>query len=227
MFQLDTAITNWRNSLLSNQNITDGNADELESHLRDEIDSLMLSGLTEEEGFMISTHRIGDHREVGQEFAKVNPSLAWRRRAFWMFFGILVSMLVSGIASLCSNGSAVLLTWLNVDAYISGVASVAVYIGVFMMIMFSVIFGLSVFTKAMKNRLSVSMTLILCMLSIVILKAAAIAFNVLRVRLLDIETVGKMALASSYINMAWSVLWPAIVGVMLFVLWSSRPQRVR
>ncbi|MHC5179262.1 MAG: permease prefix domain 1-containing protein, partial [Planctomycetota bacterium] len=110
MFELEQAIKNWRNGLLQNQNVLESDANELESHLRDEVDSLMLAGLNAEEAFMVSSHRIGDEEAVGQEFAKVNPSLAWRRRAFWMFFGILASMLVGGISGICSTASVALLT---------------------------------------------------------------------------------------------------------------------
>ena len=226
MFQLDNAIENWRNGLLQNQSMQDSDIDELESHLRDEVDSLMLGGFSDEEAFMVSAHRMGDHQAVGQEFAKVNPSLAWRRRAFWMFFGILVSMLVTGVASVCSSGSAALLIWLDINGYISG-ASGGIHVGVFAVILFSVVFGLSLFTKAMKRNLSVTTTLIVSVLSIFILKAIAIVFDVIGVRFLGVEAFGEIALARSYANLAWSILWPLIVVMMLFKFWSSRPQRVR
>ncbi|MHC4552432.1 MAG: permease prefix domain 1-containing protein [Planctomycetota bacterium] len=227
MFQLDTAITNWRNTLLANQNITDSDVDELESHLRDEVDSLMLSGLSDEEAFMISAHRIGDQQAVGAEFAKVNPSLAWRRRAFWMFFGILISMVVGGIASVCSKGSAALLTWLNVNAYGSGITGVVIHIGVFVVLLFGVIFGLGLFTKGIKSKLSMSMVLVCCIIAIFILKAASFAINILVMQVFGMETFGQLTLGSRYGVFAWAVLWPLIVVTMLFVLWSSRPQRVR
>lgn len=227
MFELDSAITNWRNSLLCNQNITDGNADELESHLRDEVDSLILSGLSDQEAFMISTNRIGDHREVGQEFAKVNPTLAWRRRAFWMFFGILVSMVVSGIASFCSNASLTLLAWFNIDAYVSGVMSTLSQIGMFIILLFTMIFGLSLFVKAVKHKLSLTKVLVFSIVSLAMLKAGTVALTILQVNYLGADNLGKIMVARNYTNFAWSILWPLIVVIVLFVLWSSRPQRVR
>ncbi len=227
MFQLDNAIENWKSGLLSNQNLTDSNVDELQGHLRDEIDNLMLAGLNEEEAFMVSSHRMGDQQAVGAEFAKVNPSLAWRRRAFWMFLGIQVSMLVSGIASLCETASSALLTWFNVDAAISGVVSALIHIGVFVVILVGVISGLNLFARTMRRKLSVSMTLILCMLSIILLKAGSYALRVIQVHYVASETFGKMAMASAYVNFAWAILWPMIVITMLFVLWPSRPLRVR
>lgn len=227
MFQLENAIENWKSGLLCNQNITDGNADELENHLRDEVDSLMLSGLSDQEAFMVASHRIGDQQAIGQEFAKVNPSLAWRRRAFWMFFGILVSMLVSGIAGLCANGSAVFLTWMGISPFASGITSVILNVGIFLILLFAVIFGIGLLARSIKHKLTVSIALIACVISIFILRVFTAAFNIIVVRVWDVETMGKLSMAKAYGMGAWSLLWPLIVVVMLFVLWSSRPQRVR
>ena len=119
----------------------------------------MLAGLNAEEAFIVSTHRIGDQKTIDHEFAKVNPGVAWRRRAFWMFFGILVSMLVGGIAGICSTACAALMTWLNVNAYFSSVMASLVSIGVFVVILFIAVFGLSLFAKTLKGKLSVSIVL--------------------------------------------------------------------
>ena len=67
MFELDNAIKNWRSGLLQNQNILESDADELENHVRDEVDSLMLAGLNAEEAFIVSTHRIGDQKTIDHE----------------------------------------------------------------------------------------------------------------------------------------------------------------
>lgn len=225
MFQLKEAIQHWRSNLLQNQTVTDTDVEELESHLRDEIDSLVLTGLNEEEAFMVASHRMGDSRTIGYEFAKVNPSLAWRRRAFWMLFGILLSMLVHGVSWGCSRACSALLAWMNINPYISGVTSVLVHIGIFVVLLFGIIFGMSLWEKTIKGRGSVSKILILCMVLIFLLRGASIAFEIVGVKLMGAETIGKMALASSYTSLAWSVLWPVIVVVMLIMLWSSRPQR--
>jgi hypothetical protein len=227
MFELEQAIKNWRNGLLQNQNVLESDANELESHLRDEVDSLMLAGLNAEEAFMVSSHRIGDEEAVGQEFAKVNPSLAWRRRAFWMFSGILASMVVSGIARLCSDSSLALLTRFGITPLVSGVASMLVHIGVFIVVMFSVILGFSFFAKSMIRKLSVTAVLILCLALVFLIKVAAFAFHTFGVHYLGAEAFGQMVTGRVYCSMAWTILWPLIVVVMLFVLRSSRPQRVR
>lgn len=227
MFQLDNAADNWRNGLLDNQNMADSDVAELESHLRDEIDSLMLAGLSDQEAFMVASHRIGRHGDVGQEFAKVNPTLAWRRRAFWMFFGILVSMVVGGIADICSKGSTALLASLNVNAYGAGIMAILIHIGVFLVLLFAVIFSLVLFTKGIRRKLSMSVVLVCCIITIFILKAVSFAIQIFVMNLYGMESLAQLSLGSRYGMLAWAVLWPLIVVAMLFMLWSSRPQRVR
>ena len=227
MFQLENAITNWRNGLLDNQNLTNSNIDELEGHLRDEIDSLVLAGLNEEEAFMVSTHRMGDQQTVGAEFAKINPSLVWRRRTFWMFFGILVSMVVSGISHLCLQGSSTLLTWLGVNARCGGVNAMLTHIGVFVGLILTVFVALGLLTKSIRTKLSMFTTVTTCVISILILKVASFSITVLEVNVFGMETFGQISLGSRYASLAWSILWPVIVVVMLLVLRSSRPQRVK
>lgn len=227
MFELEEAIKNWRSGLLQNQGVLESDVDELVSHLRDETDSLMLGGLSAEEAFMVSTHRIGDQETVGQEFAKVNPSLAWRRRVFWMFFGVLVSMLVSGVTGIFSSITAFLLIWFNISVYTFTVASALVHFCIYFMILFIVVFLLGIFTKFMKDKISMTKTLILCLVSIFLLRIGSIAFQLLHARFFDMETMGKIAIAGAYTSYGQAILWPIILTLLLFLLWSSRPQYVR
>lgn len=227
MFELEESIKNWRLSLLQNQDVLESDAYELESHVRDEVDSLMLAGLTAEEAFMVSTHRIGDNHSVGQEYSKVNPSLAWRRRVFWMCFGILTSILISSVVAFLSSITAFLLIRFNINAYAFTVASALVHFGMYFVILLSVIFLLGVFTKFMKDKLSMSKVLVFCLISIFIFKIASIAFQVFRYRFLDAETIGKVAIASTFTGYGMAILWPIILALLLFLLWPSRPQQVR
>ena len=227
MFELEEAIVNWRSGLLQNQSMLESDADELESHVREEVDSLMLAGLNAQEAFMVSSHRIGDNKAVDQEFAKVNPNLAWKRRAFWMLFGILISMLVGGIALICSSASSALMIWLNLNTTFSGVMTSLVHIGVFVVLLFTIVFGLGLFSKAFKEKLSVSKALILCIVCIFIIKALSVGFNIVRWRIFDMETIAKIEVVSHVTHSVWAILWPLILVMVLFILWPSRPQKVR
>ena len=51
MFDLEEAIKNWRKGLNANEALEDGDKEELESHLRDKIEFLVLQGSSEKEAF--------------------------------------------------------------------------------------------------------------------------------------------------------------------------------
>jgi|GEM_PF-338341 len=68
MFDLELAITKWRKLLRKNSALEDGYIEELESHLREEIDEGR--GLSEEEAFNAAVEKIGVAENVGEEYYK-------------------------------------------------------------------------------------------------------------------------------------------------------------
>lgn len=226
MFELEKAIGKWRSDVLENPNMQVSDADELESHLREQTDSLMLGGLTAEEAFMVSAHRIGDSQVIDREFAKVNPGLAWRRRAFWMLFGILLSMLIGNVAAVCSDVSGFVMTWLNAGSTFTGVMASLVQIAAFVVLLMMAVFGLSLISKPLKARMSVSMILVLCMAAILMLKAASMGLKMFYLRSFSADTIGRVALATNVTHQVWAVLWPIMLIGVLVLLWPSRPYKV-
>ena len=100
MFDLDNQVQSWRRRLLDNEAMSVGEADELESHLRDSIDELSKS-LSQEEAFWLSARRIGLPETVALEFSKINGARTWTRRFQWMLAGyLLMSVLLSVVGSL-------------------------------------------------------------------------------------------------------------------------------
>jgi hypothetical protein len=68
MFNLDRAIADWRQELA--QTGLDGDdLNELESHLRDDLDVHLRSGLDPGEAFDVAARRVGDARTLKHEFA--------------------------------------------------------------------------------------------------------------------------------------------------------------
>ena len=102
MFDLSQQITQWRQSLGQSESIVRSDLDELESHLRDQIDHLALSGLSAEEAFWVAQRRIGNTANLPDEFAKVNGSAIFRRRLQWMLIGVLTYLLILNLSSLAS-----------------------------------------------------------------------------------------------------------------------------
>lgn len=76
---IDREIFTWRAYLRSHGELTDGNLDELEDHLRDEIEMLVDKGLQEDEAFIIAIRRIGKTSEVAHEFSKFHGRGLWKQ----------------------------------------------------------------------------------------------------------------------------------------------------
>lgn len=93
MFNLDTAITEWRRQMLAAGIKTPVPLEELESHLRDDIEQQVQSGLTAQQAFEIAVRRIGQAQSLKIEFKKVanTDKAQQRKRAGFVFAAILGS----------------------------------------------------------------------------------------------------------------------------------------
>ena len=68
MFELEQAIAAWRQRLESARIKAPDVLDELESHLRDDIDALLRTGLKEQQAFQTAVAQIGELRTLKNEF---------------------------------------------------------------------------------------------------------------------------------------------------------------
>ncbi|HQU72263.1 MAG TPA: permease prefix domain 1-containing protein [Calditrichia bacterium] len=96
MFNLNRQILKWRIGLMVRGAFEKSDLDELESHLRDDIDALKRIGCSEEEAFHKAAQRLGDARFLRQEYLKNNGSILWLKRAAWVsvFFFTFFMMFV-------------------------------------------------------------------------------------------------------------------------------------
>jgi hypothetical protein len=88
-FNLTQARTDWRSALESRQAFSAAQLEELDSHLEASLEDLQKRGLTPQESFMVSVHRLGGPASLAEEYQKVSSSPAWAIRAKWMLLGIL------------------------------------------------------------------------------------------------------------------------------------------
>ena len=72
MFEIERAIKRWRKDFYANEAFEDGHIEELESHLRDEIEKLIDSGADHKEAFEKAVLTIGVHESMGAEFYKTH-----------------------------------------------------------------------------------------------------------------------------------------------------------
>jgi hypothetical protein len=73
MHNLEKSIADWRRNLSAGPKIAADEIDELESHLRETIDQLVRSGLTEPEAFERATKQLGGSATIASEFRKLDP----------------------------------------------------------------------------------------------------------------------------------------------------------
>jgi hypothetical protein len=73
------AIASWRAYLVSRGSVSDGDADELEDHLRTQIDELRAAGLDADEAVLIAVKRMGRQDELAGEFARENSRRLWKQ----------------------------------------------------------------------------------------------------------------------------------------------------
>jgi hypothetical protein len=115
MFDLEQSIADWRTQMLAAGIKTPVPLEELEIHLREEIERKMKSGLNEQRAFEISVQQIGQAQPLKMEFKKIdlenwNRPLAW---SAWILF--VVSFFLPAFADLrgwrCAGLSATAISW--------------------------------------------------------------------------------------------------------------------
>ena len=75
---IEGKISEWRDIYISSGHISDVDLDELEDHLREEIQELSSKGLSEEEAFFVAVRRIGNSSSLSKEFRKINIHDIWK-----------------------------------------------------------------------------------------------------------------------------------------------------
>ena len=89
-FDLNAAVENWRQELAAQPPLTPDNRRELETHLRDALTELKARGLGDEESFWLARRRVGQPKQLMEEFAKANPAEIWRSRILWSLVVLFV-----------------------------------------------------------------------------------------------------------------------------------------
>jgi len=228
MFDLSDAIRRWRERLAQSDAIRPPDIEELEAHLRDEVDRLPSTQLSEEEVFLVATHRLGDAEGLAREFAKVNPGAVWRYRLFWMAAGALgwTLLLQAGYAA----GQLALVTAAHFGLGSSLLAAVDIGARV-------IVFGAALFLVGVlahrgldPGRLGAVgrrtpwqwLAAIGVLPAIAGLYAAQICARYYTAQLVSVQELGRLALFSTYAGMALSLLLPVALVVMILRL---RPYR--
>lgn len=230
MFDLNEEILKWRSSLAKSDPLDEPAVDELESHLREEVESLASGNLSEEESFWLARRRLGGAGDLAGEFAKINRSTALKTRLFWMAAGALAYMLAiqSGVAA---SKLSVLLAILG--GFRDGLGLISV---VSQMVVLGTIFyfgchvcakvcGSARFTR-WANDITGRISLFTALGVLVVLPAASRMLVVPVPGFIGVEEYGRLAIVSAYTQLALNLLLPLVMVLMMILLRRSRSDEI-
>jgi hypothetical protein len=80
MFELDQAVAEWRQRMIAGGIKSPVPLDELENHLREDIQNQILLGATAEQAFATAAKQMGDAHGLNREFEKVSEESPKRKR---------------------------------------------------------------------------------------------------------------------------------------------------
>lgn len=76
---LEERIGEWHRHFLRRQAIRSADVEELEDHLRSQVEALRAAGLDEDEAFLVAVKRLGDQDSVSREFAREYSERLWKQ----------------------------------------------------------------------------------------------------------------------------------------------------
>lgn len=77
MHNLENSIAEWRKTMMAGARVSREALDELENHLRENVDQLTRSGMTEPEAFQRAVTQLGGPLTLASEFQKLDQSTWW------------------------------------------------------------------------------------------------------------------------------------------------------
>jgi hypothetical protein len=89
-FDLNASVESWRQEMAAQAPLSADDRRELETHLRDSFADLKSRGLKDDEAFWLARRRVGNLKQLAEEFDKADPNKVWRDRLFWMTFTLLL-----------------------------------------------------------------------------------------------------------------------------------------
>jgi hypothetical protein len=109
MDQLESRITDWKDSLLEAGAFSEEQLYELEDHLRLKLDDLLASGKNEEQAFAQATVAIGHPVALGQQYSVNNSRLIIKQLALYFLLGFPFFAAIEQLFDLSKNLSSLFL----------------------------------------------------------------------------------------------------------------------
>jgi hypothetical protein len=202
----------------------------METHLREEIDSLTASKLSQQEAFLVATHRLGDNDSLAAEFAKVNTSILWRNRLFWAGIGLLSYIVAKYIAGCASTGCVLLAWYAGINGYSLGIVDIVSQILFFLAVIF--VFYQIVRRRDRQGELFCKVAdkpsgKFILFAGIFIIIAAGLASKILipaTVARMSMNEYAEIAIFQACTGLVWQVSMPLILLALVVRL---RPSKLR
>lgn len=77
--ELEAQFAQWRHYVQRRRELRQGDADELEDHLRGSVDELVAAGLHADEAFLVAVKRMGSLDDLSREFAREHSERLWKQ----------------------------------------------------------------------------------------------------------------------------------------------------
>lgn len=230
MFQLESALKDWRTRMVQHGTVASADVDELESHLRDDMEQLVEQGLSEAEAFLVAAHRLGTPSELAAEYGKVNTALVWTRRVFWMLTGFMAVSLLLAVVSTAGQ-------WVSTGAMLTGLAEspamrVGLQFGFLAVLIVSLVAllargdGRRILVEAADRLWIVArrhpVTLLVgALLLYFAVRAAGIGRQIVLVQMFQPEIIGQEAYYNACYRLAVSVIVPLLIFALMAWIWRS------
>ena len=233
MFDLNKQITKWRTSLADSEKCSKPDIDELETHLREEIEHLASAELSQQEAFVIAKGRLGDTPSLENEFAKVNGGYIFRNRLFWMTAGAFAYMVAGCLAGSSGHAAVFIGSQVGLELYRAaalGIAVGALAYGVILLLAClacrrdSKLFRFRRFTGSRRGKIVLFASLLVTVLA---LAGGATLFRGLIANTMPMSDIGRLGYVSAYVGLILSLLLPVVLLAVLIKLRISRFRAVR
>ena len=233
MSDVEKQIEQWRNGLGTSETFGTGDLDELEGHLREEMERLTSFGLSETEAFLVARQRLGTAEALEAEYAKINTDRRALLHLSWMAAGLLVYILAAHLAVAISEGGILAALLLHVGP--AALAWIGVAIKVAAMAVLLLLAGTCArrcFWSRWTGRLwTLSWPRRAALLGgLVVAECLTIGFEFLfraaTARCVNIEEYGRMWRILNYASLGWFILLPVLAAFLALVL-RTRADRYR
>ncbi|MHC4556646.1 MAG: permease prefix domain 1-containing protein [Planctomycetota bacterium] len=233
MFELNEQIAKWRSSLNQSDRLSKSDIDELESHLREEIENLIASKLSEQEAFLVAAHRLGHSSALAEEFEKVNTHIVFRKRLFWAVAGLFSFVVAKHVGSFASNVGVLLASMVGVRGYglgavkvlVQGIFFCAVILALYQIVKTKCIRGgwFSKLADSLWGKVALFASVIM---AIVAMFACRFFAQIATARLIGVSDFGQMAILVQSAGLVLIVILPLILLGIIIKLRPGKTPRI-